>query len=185
MIVMPLRPKKKKLKMDIEELIRTLEKSTAETQEATHKQQWRQEWGLPTRELECPVSQLGLVLRKVVWPAPQQELPTPAPERELLSLEPELPAPELEPVVPELQQELQLSEGEELLPSPETPVAIEGEEVPQPPTLQVSPALPREVPGPIIVDTWSECPDLPTLDLAPRSQLCQAQLPAWSLAPLP
>ncbi|MGH0121411.1 UNVERIFIED_CONTAM: hypothetical protein FKN15_019846 [Acipenser sinensis] len=51
--------------------------------------------------------------------------------------------------------------------------------------MQASPALPREVPSPVIVDTWPECPDLPELDLAPRSQHCQAQSLAWSLTPLP
>ncbi|MGH0160926.1 UNVERIFIED_CONTAM: hypothetical protein FKN15_045894 [Acipenser sinensis] len=75
-------------------------------------------------------------------------------------------------------------EQEEPLPSPEPPAAVKGEEVPQPPSLQASPALPREVPRPDIMDTWLECPDLPPLDLAPRLQHCQAQLLAWSLTPL-
>ncbi|MGH0142423.1 UNVERIFIED_CONTAM: hypothetical protein FKN15_037656 [Acipenser sinensis] len=100
-------------------------------QEATRKQsectqQWRQEWGLPTWEQEFPVSQLELVLQKLVWPAPQQESLVPQPEPELQALETELPAPERKPAVPELQQELQLSEEEEL-PPPEP----EGEELPE------------------------------------------------------
>ncbi|MGH0121059.1 UNVERIFIED_CONTAM: hypothetical protein FKN15_069262 [Acipenser sinensis] len=68
-----------------------------------------------------------------------------------------------------------------LLPEPR------GEEppLPEPSSMQASPALPREVPSPVIVDTWPECPDLPELDLAPRSQHCQAQSLAWSLTPLP
>ncbi|MGH0135028.1 UNVERIFIED_CONTAM: hypothetical protein FKN15_028402 [Acipenser sinensis] len=126
----PYRPAQLKI-MDIAELIRTLEKSTVEMQEATRKQnectqQWRQEWGLPTWEQEFPVSQLQLVLQKLVWLAPQQESLVPEPEPELQALEPELPAPERKPAVPELQQELQLSEEEEL-----PPPKPEGEELPE------------------------------------------------------
>ncbi|MGH0144897.1 UNVERIFIED_CONTAM: hypothetical protein FKN15_039244 [Acipenser sinensis] len=193
--------------MDIAELIRTLEKSTPEMQEATRKQnestqQLRQEWGLPTWEQEFPVSQLELVLQKLVWPAPQQESRVPEPEPEVQALEPELPAPERKSAVPELQQQLQLSE-EELLPPPEP----EGEELPElqqelqlyeeeelmcpappqprPPPQQSSPALVGTVPCPVLVDTLPECMDLPVLDLVPRSGHHQAQLLTWSLAPLP
>ncbi|MGH0147377.1 UNVERIFIED_CONTAM: hypothetical protein FKN15_010302 [Acipenser sinensis] len=56
---------------------------------------------------------------------------------------------------------------------------------PRPPPLQASPALLWEVPCPGSGDTGPECADLPPLDLAPRSQDSQAQLHAWSLAPLP
>ncbi|MGH0133630.1 UNVERIFIED_CONTAM: hypothetical protein FKN15_075999 [Acipenser sinensis] len=183
------------------ELIRTLEKSTAEMQEATRKQsesnlQLRQEWGLPKWEQEFPVSELELALQKLVWPAPQQELLVPEPE--LQTLEPELPAPERKPAV----QELQLLEEEELPPS-----EPEGEELPElqqelqpyeeeelmcpappqprPPPQQSSPALVGTVPCPVLVDTLPECMDLPVLDLVPRSGHHQAQLLTWSLAPLP
>ncbi|MGH0144954.1 UNVERIFIED_CONTAM: hypothetical protein FKN15_004438 [Acipenser sinensis] len=127
----PYGPAQFKKMMDFAELIRTLEKSMAEMQEVTRKQnesnqQLRQEWGLPTWEQEFPVSQLELVLQKLVWPAPQQESLVPEPEPELEALELELPAPERKPAVPELQQELQLSEEEEL-PPPEP----EGKELPE------------------------------------------------------
>ncbi|MGH0181162.1 UNVERIFIED_CONTAM: hypothetical protein FKN15_006385 [Acipenser sinensis] len=85
-------------------------------------------------------------------------------------------------------QEREPTELERLLQKWELPSREpEGVKLPLPeqPTVQVSPALPREVPGPVIVDTWPECPDLPALDLAPRSQHCQAQSLAWSLTPLP
>ncbi|MGH0140783.1 UNVERIFIED_CONTAM: hypothetical protein FKN15_035285 [Acipenser sinensis] len=166
--------------MDIADLIRTLEKSTAEMQEATRKQnectqQLRQEWGLPTGEQEFPVSQLELVLQKLVSPAPQQESLLPEPE--LQAREPELPAPERKPAVPELQQELQLYEEEELkCPAPPQP---------RPPPQQSSPALVGTVPCPVLVDTMPECMDLPVLDLVPRSGHRQAQLLTWSLALLP
>ncbi|MGH0126269.1 UNVERIFIED_CONTAM: hypothetical protein FKN15_027919 [Acipenser sinensis] len=183
--------------MDFAELIRTLEKSTAEMQEATRKQsesnqRLRQEWGLPKWEQESLVSELELALQKLVWPAPQQDLLVPEPE--VQALEPELPAPERKPAV----QELQLSEEEELPPS-----EPEGEELPElqlyeeeelmcpappqprPPPQQSSPAQVGTVPQPVLVDTLPECLDLPVLDLVPRSGHHQAQLLTWSLAPLP
>ncbi|MGH0126930.1 UNVERIFIED_CONTAM: hypothetical protein FKN15_028003 [Acipenser sinensis] len=147
-------------------------------QEATRRQnesnqQLRQEWGLPTWEQEFPVSQLELVLQKLVWPAPQQESRVPEPEPEVQALEPELPAPERKPAV----QELQLPEEEELkCPAPPQP---------RPPPQQSSPALVGTVPCPVLVDTLPECMDLPVLDLVPRSGHHQAQLLTWSLAPLP
>ncbi|MGH0126253.1 UNVERIFIED_CONTAM: hypothetical protein FKN15_004556 [Acipenser sinensis] len=106
----------------------------------------RQELGLaPLIIQEREPTELELLLQR--W-----ELPSREPEEvELPSREPEgveLPSREPEGVEPPL---------------------------PEPPTVQASPALPREVPGPVIVDTWPECPDLPALDLAPRSQHCQAQ----------
>ncbi|MGH0119472.1 UNVERIFIED_CONTAM: hypothetical protein FKN15_076696 [Acipenser sinensis] len=186
--------------MDIAELIRTLEKSTAEMQEATRKQsesnlQLRQEWGLPKWEQEFPVSELEIVLQELVWPAPQQESFEPEPE--VQALEPELPAPERKPAV----QELQLPEEEELPPS-----ESEGEELPElqlyeeeelkcpappqprPPPQQSSPALVGTVPCPVLVDTLPECMDLPVLDLVPSActtmsgvhqcVTCQAKLPA-------
>ncbi|MGH0141210.1 UNVERIFIED_CONTAM: hypothetical protein FKN15_002554 [Acipenser sinensis] len=99
-------------------------------------------------------------------PEPEgEELPQPEPEGEVL------PSREPEGV------ELPSREPEEVreLPPPQ----------PQPPPVETSPALPCVVPCPGIVDTLPECPDLPTLDLAPRSQHCQAQLFAWSLSQLP
>ncbi|MGH0137227.1 UNVERIFIED_CONTAM: hypothetical protein FKN15_011542 [Acipenser sinensis] len=172
-------------------------------QEATRKQseskqQLRQKWGLPTWEQEFPVTQLELVLQKLVWPAPQQESRVPEPEPEVQALEPELPAPERKTAVqelqlpeeeelppsesegeelPELQQELQLYEEEELTcPAPPQP---------RPPPQQSSPALVGTVPCPVLGDTLPECMDLPVLDLVPRSGHHQAQLLTWSLAPLP
>ncbi|XP_041133747.1 mitochondrial proton/calcium exchanger protein-like isoform X4 [Polyodon spathula] len=50
---------------------------------------------------------------------------------------------------------------------------------------QASPALLDVVPYPALISPLPECPDLPPLDLSPRSQDCQAQLLAWSLTPLP
>ncbi|MGH0155220.1 UNVERIFIED_CONTAM: hypothetical protein FKN15_048462 [Acipenser sinensis] len=138
---------------------------------------------MPTWEQEFPVTQLELVLQKVVWPAPQQE--SPVPELELQALEPELPAPERKPAVPELQQELQLSEEEELQLSEEEELKCPAPPQPRPPPQQSSPALMGMVPCPVLVDTLLECLDLPVLDLVPRSGHRQAQLLTWSLAPLP
>ncbi|MGH0147435.1 UNVERIFIED_CONTAM: hypothetical protein FKN15_031526 [Acipenser sinensis] len=105
-----------------------------------------------------------------------EELPLPEPRGEELPLpEPrgeELPLPEPrgeKPPLPEPREEVKK------IPPPQ----------PRPPPLKASPALPCVVPCPGIVDTLPECPDLPTLDLAPRSQHCQAQLFAWSLSQLP
>ncbi|MGH0144618.1 UNVERIFIED_CONTAM: hypothetical protein FKN15_005813 [Acipenser sinensis] len=113
-----------------------------------------------TRKMERQRQELGLA----PWIIQERE-PT---ELELLLQKWELPSRE--------------PEGVEL-PSREP----DGVELPLPEqlTVQVGQTLPREVPGPIIVDTWPECPDLPALDLAPRSQHCQAQSLAWSLSPLP
>ncbi|MGH0171404.1 UNVERIFIED_CONTAM: hypothetical protein FKN15_006337 [Acipenser sinensis] len=110
------------------------------------------------------------------------ELPSREPEGvELPSREPEgVELPSREPEVVELPSR-EPERVELLLPEPR------GEEppLPEPSSMQASPALQREVPSPVIVDTWPECPDLPALDLAPRSQHCQAQSLAWSLTPLP
>ncbi|MGH0124021.1 UNVERIFIED_CONTAM: hypothetical protein FKN15_015710 [Acipenser sinensis] len=133
-------------KMNFAELIRTVDKSSVGMLEATRRQrecneQWRQEQGLPAWELDIPVSELELLLQKVVWPAPQQRVQTgtgperpaaePAPEPEVLTPEPALPVQE--PEVPELQQVLLLLEEEEVrnIPPPQ----------PQPPPLQSSPVL--------------------------------------------
>ncbi|MGH0130675.1 UNVERIFIED_CONTAM: hypothetical protein FKN15_070393 [Acipenser sinensis] len=166
-------------------------------QEATRKQnectqQWRQEWGLPTWEQEFPVSQLELVLQKLVWPAPQQETLVPEPEPELQTLEPELPAPERKPSVPDpavLSEEEELPppepEGEELQLYEEEELKCPAPPQPRPPPQQSSPALMGTVPCPVLIDTLPECMDLPVLDLVPRSGHHQAQLLTWSLAPLP
>ncbi|MGH0151667.1 UNVERIFIED_CONTAM: hypothetical protein FKN15_020572 [Acipenser sinensis] len=168
--------------MDLKELTERINRNTAAQVEQTKR--WRVELGLPEP------TELDLLLQK--WAV---ELPSREPEEvELPSREPEgVELPSREPEGVELPSrkpegvELPSRKPEDVKPwlSQEPPAAVKGEEVPQPPTLQASPALPREVPRPDIVDTWPECPDLPTLDLAPRLQHCQAQLFAWSLSPLP
>ncbi|MGH0130306.1 UNVERIFIED_CONTAM: hypothetical protein FKN15_045738 [Acipenser sinensis] len=149
----------------IEELIAMIKRNTAAQQEQNKK--WRVELGLPEPE----PTDLDRLLQK--W---KVELPSREPEEEELPLpEPrgeELPLPEPrgeEPPLPEPREEVKK------IPPPQ----------PRPPPLKASPALPCVVPCPGIVDTLPECPDLPTLDLAPRSQHCQAQLFAWSLSQLP
>ncbi|MGH0129214.1 UNVERIFIED_CONTAM: hypothetical protein FKN15_069720 [Acipenser sinensis] len=140
---------------DLKALIKQINRNTAAQKEQNRR--WRQERGLPDPE----PTELELLLQK--WEQAREALLSAAPEgKALLS-----------------------QEEEEPLQSLEAPAAVKGEEVSQPPTLQASPALPREVPRRDIIDTQPECPDLPTLDLAPRSQHCQAQLLAWFLAPLP
>ncbi|MGH0149413.1 UNVERIFIED_CONTAM: hypothetical protein FKN15_015686 [Acipenser sinensis] len=123
-------------KMDIAELIRTLNKSTKEMQEMTHRQResirrLRQELGLPEPEL----SELQQVLEKMVWPAPEREweelLPSREPEGvELPSREPEgveLPSREPEgvelPLPPEGEEPLwpELEEKEVKSPPPPQP----------------------------------------------------------------
>ncbi|MGH0146565.1 UNVERIFIED_CONTAM: hypothetical protein FKN15_042792 [Acipenser sinensis] len=115
-----------------------------------------------------------------------EEPPLPEPRGE----EPPLPEPRgEEPPLPEPRGEeppLPEPRGEEpLLPEPREEVEKIPPLQPRPPPLKASPALSCVVPCPGIVDTLPECPDLPTLDLAPRLQHCQAQLFAWSLSPLP
>ncbi|MGH0117505.1 UNVERIFIED_CONTAM: hypothetical protein FKN15_038025 [Acipenser sinensis] len=111
---------------------------------------------------------------KTDWAALKWEWPTAQPEpsamEQELGEEPPLREPRGEkPTLPEPREEVKK------IPPPQ----------PRPPPLKASPALPCVVPCPGIVDTLPECPDLPTLDLAPRSQHCQAQLFAWSLSQLP
>ncbi|MGH0158378.1 UNVERIFIED_CONTAM: hypothetical protein FKN15_035474 [Acipenser sinensis] len=160
-------------------------------------QRWEQAGGTPLTPAPEPRGEEPLL------PEPRgEELPLPEPRGE----EPPLPDPRgeepplaeprgeepslaeprgEEPPLPDPRgEEPPLAEprGEEP-PWPEPPVEVKGEDVPPP--LQASPVLPREVLCPGSVDTGLECPDLPPLDLAPRSQYSQAQSPAWSLAPLP
>ncbi|MGH0144307.1 UNVERIFIED_CONTAM: hypothetical protein FKN15_058027 [Acipenser sinensis] len=67
--------------MEMEDLIKKLEQSTAAQQEANCLQReanrvQRQEWGLPDLEVSEPeVSELQRVLARVAWPAPLQESP--------------------------------------------------------------------------------------------------------------
>ncbi|MGH0167507.1 UNVERIFIED_CONTAM: hypothetical protein FKN15_062163 [Acipenser sinensis] len=103
---------------------------------------WRQELGLPDPE----PTELELLLQK--WEQASVAPQSPKPEGE------ELPLPE--PPLPEPREEVKK------IPPPQ----------PRPPPLKASPALPCVVPCPGIVDTLPECPDLPALDLAPRSQHC-------------
>ncbi|MBN3273570.1 EPHA7 protein, partial [Polyodon spathula] len=90
---------------------------------------------------------------------PDPEVPEPAPE---------VPVPVPEPEMPKLQQELQLLQKEVRSPPPNKP---------QPPPLQTSPALKSVVPCPMLLNTLSKVPDLPSLDLEPRSVLHQTQSP--------
>ncbi|MGH0117563.1 UNVERIFIED_CONTAM: hypothetical protein FKN15_005065 [Acipenser sinensis] len=155
--------------MDFKDLIAKLNQNTAAQVEQCRKR--RQELGLPEP------TELDLLLQK--W---EVVLPSRDPRGE----EPPLAEPRGEepPLAEPRGEEPSLAEPRgEKPPLPEPPVEVKGGDVPPP--LQASPALPWEVPCPGSVDTRSECPDLPPLDLAPRSQNSQEQSPAWSLAPLP
>ncbi|MGH0139979.1 UNVERIFIED_CONTAM: hypothetical protein FKN15_017792 [Acipenser sinensis] len=145
--------------MEIEDLIKKLEQSTAAQQEANRLQReanrvQRQEWGLPDLEVSEPeVSELQPVLAKVVWPAPQG---SPAVDQESqgaeqgsLVAEQDSPAAELEVL----------------------PLATDGgggEE-------HTSTTAP--VPCSILCDTLPECPDLPVLDLVARLSDCASVAP--------
>ncbi|MGH0166728.1 UNVERIFIED_CONTAM: hypothetical protein FKN15_051269 [Acipenser sinensis] len=147
-----------KIDTDLKALIKQINKNTAAQKEQTER------WKLELELLKREPTELDLLLQK--W---EVELPSREPEEvKLPSREPEgveLPSREPEGV------ELPSRGPEDVKPwlSQEPPAAVKGEEVPQPPTLQASLVLPREVPCPDIVDTWSECPDLPTLDLVPST----------------
>ncbi|RXN01740.1 hypothetical protein EOD39_5344 [Acipenser ruthenus] len=163
--------------MDFRDLIEMFNKNTAAQEEQTKEMERQiQELGVaPLIIQEREPTELERLLQK--WELPSREpegveLPSREPEGvELLSREPE--------GVELLSRE---PEGVALLvPEPRE----EEPSLPEPSSMQLSPVLPREVPSPVIVDTWPECPDLPALDLAPRSQHCQAQSLAWSLTPLP
>ncbi|MGH0157156.1 UNVERIFIED_CONTAM: hypothetical protein FKN15_033124 [Acipenser sinensis] len=161
--------------MDFKALIERINRNTVAQQEQCRK--WRQ-LGLPDPE----PTELDLLLQKWEQARGAPLTPAPEPRGEVLPLpeprgeEPPLPEPRgEEPPLPE-------PRGEEP-PLPEPPVEVKGEDVPPP--LQASPVLPWEVPCPGNVDTGPECPDLPPLDLASRSQYSQAQSLAWSFAPLP
>ncbi|MGH0135376.1 UNVERIFIED_CONTAM: hypothetical protein FKN15_031243 [Acipenser sinensis] len=145
--------------------IKVLKQMVAEQEEANRRQREenerrRRELGLPPQE----PSELELLIQKTDWAALKWEWPTAQPEPSAMA-EPRGEKPPL----PEPREEVKK------IPPPQ----------PRPPPLKASPALPCVVPCPGIVDTLPECPDLPTLDLAPRSQHCQAQLFAWSLSQLP
>ncbi|MGH0126089.1 UNVERIFIED_CONTAM: hypothetical protein FKN15_037270 [Acipenser sinensis] len=158
---------------NIEELITRINRNTA----AQFKQnnRWRVELGLPERE----PTKLELLLHRWELESAREAQQSPAPEELVLDqgweeesfLEPKEvePWPSLEPWA--------ASKGEEVRHLPPSQ--------PQTPLLQAIPALPSVVPCPGIVDTLPECPNLPPLDLAPRSLHCQAQLLDWSLAALP
>ncbi|MGH0143547.1 UNVERIFIED_CONTAM: hypothetical protein FKN15_014648 [Acipenser sinensis] len=193
------------------ELIIKINQNTAAQKEQNER--WERELGLaPLKRQVRELTELELLLQR--WEQARQAPLTPAPEPrgeepplpEPRGEEPQMPEPRgEEPPLPEPRGEeppLPEPRGEELLlpeprgeepplseprgeetVMPESPVEVKGEDVPPP--LQASPALPREVPCPGSVDTGPECPDLPPLDLAPRSQYSQAQSPAWSLASLP
>ncbi|MGH0153131.1 UNVERIFIED_CONTAM: hypothetical protein FKN15_033385 [Acipenser sinensis] len=173
------------IKMETEnylEAIKVLKQMVVEQEEANCRQREenerrRRERGLPPQKQREP-TELDLLIQKTDWAAWKWEWPRAQPEpsameqglgEETLVVEPE---PVTEEVLP------QIAEREELAQELMTPQ-------PQTRPLQAGPALPCVVPCPGIVDTLPECPDLPTLDLAPRSQHCQAQLFAWSLSQLP
>ncbi|MGH0149263.1 UNVERIFIED_CONTAM: hypothetical protein FKN15_014862 [Acipenser sinensis] len=120
-------------RMDFKELISVFNKNTA-----AYKEQ--------TRKMERQIQELGLAPLII-----QEREPT---ELERLLQRWELPSREPEGV------ELPSREPERvelLLPEPR------GEEPPhpEPSSMQASPALPREVPSPVIVDTWPEGPTHP------------------------
>ncbi|MGH0192231.1 UNVERIFIED_CONTAM: hypothetical protein FKN15_010399 [Acipenser sinensis] len=161
--------------MEIEDLINKLVQSTAAQKEANclqreSNQHWRQELGLPTREPE--VSELKWVL---VWPAPQQ---LSAVDQESLGAEQGSSLVEQESLATELELLLSATDkGEEVrIPLPPQP---------RPPPLRSSPVLLGVVPCPKLLDTLPECPDLPVLDLVPRSVHHHAQSVPWSPTPLP
>ncbi|MGH0134661.1 UNVERIFIED_CONTAM: hypothetical protein FKN15_055600 [Acipenser sinensis] len=83
-------------------------------------------------------------------------------------------------------------EEEETLPSPEQWATIKEEEVKSTPPPQLKPPpltarlAPESVdPCPVLRDTLPKAPDLPSLDLEPRSVLHQAQFLAWFTTVLP
>ncbi|MGH0163288.1 UNVERIFIED_CONTAM: hypothetical protein FKN15_064846 [Acipenser sinensis] len=145
----------------IEELIAKINQNTAAQKEQTER--WRLELGLPDME----PTKLVLLLQK--WEQ--------AREAPLAAALEGVELPSREPKGVELSQE--------------PPAAVKGEEMsntpPSRPQQQpgvVTPALSSAVPCSSYVDISPECPDLPPLDLMPRSQHCQAQLGARSPAPL-
>ncbi|MGH0149253.1 UNVERIFIED_CONTAM: hypothetical protein FKN15_038575 [Acipenser sinensis] len=140
-------------RMDFKELIGRFNKNTAAYKEQTRKMERQiQELGLaPLIIQEREPTELERLLQR--WELPSREpegveLPSREPEGvELPSREPEgVELPSREP------------EGVEI-PSREP----RGEEPPhpEPSSMQASPALPREVPSPVIVDTWPEGPTHP------------------------
>ncbi|MGH0135701.1 UNVERIFIED_CONTAM: hypothetical protein FKN15_057743 [Acipenser sinensis] len=144
--------------------------------QVTPRSMWRQEQGLPTRELEFPASGLQRLLQKGVWPTPKQE-----------SSVPELPAtvPAPEPGVPVQEPELFGQEPEVHKPLLEEELNCPAPPQPRHTPLQSSPELMGTVPCPVLIDNLPECMDVPVLDLVPRSVHRQAQLLTWSLAQLP
>ncbi|MGH0185488.1 UNVERIFIED_CONTAM: hypothetical protein FKN15_018123 [Acipenser sinensis] len=146
------------------------------------------------REVELPLPEP----REVELPLPEPrevELPLPEPREVELPLpeprEVELPLPEpreVELPLPEPRgEELPLPEprGEEpLLPEPREEVKSIPPPQPRPPPLRSSSAPLRPVPHPLLQDTLPVFPDLPVLDLEPRSVQHGPQLCPWFPAPL-
>ncbi|MGH0172103.1 UNVERIFIED_CONTAM: hypothetical protein FKN15_062100 [Acipenser sinensis] len=174
----------------IEELIARINLNTAAQIEQTARyERWAIEMGLaPQKSQEREPTELELLLQK--WEQAIAAPQSPEPERE----EPPLPEPRGEELpLPEPRgEELPLPEprGEELpLPEPrgeEPPLPEPSEEVksipppqPRPPPLRSSSAPLRPVPHPLLQDTLTVFPDLPVLDLEPRSVQHGPQLCPW------
>ncbi|MGH0126629.1 UNVERIFIED_CONTAM: hypothetical protein FKN15_030185 [Acipenser sinensis] len=155
------------------------------------------------REVELPLpepTEVELPLpepREVELPLPEPrevELPLPEPrEVELLPEpregEPPLPEPRgEEPPLPEPRGEEPLlpepREVEPPLPEPRKEVKSIPPPQPRPPPLRSSSAPLRPVPHPLLQDTLPVFPDLPVLDLEPRSVQHGPQLCPWFPAPL-
>ncbi|MGH0152965.1 UNVERIFIED_CONTAM: hypothetical protein FKN15_022809 [Acipenser sinensis] len=172
----------------IEELFARINRNTAAQIEQTARiERQMSEWGLAPQKRREP-TELELLLQ--AWeqaggapqpPEPEgEELPFPEPRGEDLPLpEPrgeELPLPEPrgeELPLPEPRgEELPLPEprGEEpLLPEPREEVKSIPPPQPRPPPLRSSSAPLRPVPHPLLLDILPVFPDLPVLDLEPRS----------------
>ncbi|MGH0190347.1 UNVERIFIED_CONTAM: hypothetical protein FKN15_044288 [Acipenser sinensis] len=184
----------------IKELIVRIKRDTAaQTERTARLERWTREMGWAPPKIQeweqanaAPQSpepereELLPPLLELPLPEPRgEELPLPEPRGEELPLpEPrgeELPLPEPRG------EELPLPEprGEELpLPEPREEVKSIPPPQPRPPPLWSSSAPLRPVPHPLLPDTQPVCPDLPVLDLEPRSVQHGPQLCPWFPAPL-
>ncbi|MGH0143295.1 UNVERIFIED_CONTAM: hypothetical protein FKN15_078334 [Acipenser sinensis] len=184
----------------IEELIERINRNTAAQIEQTARyERWAIEMGLaPQKRQKREPTELERLIQAWKLPLPEPievELPLPEPREVQLPLpeprgeEPPLPEPRgEEPPLPEPRgEELPLPEprGEEpLLPEPREEVKSIPPPQPRPPPLRSSSAPLRPVPHPLLQDTLPVFPDLPVLDLEPRSVQHGPQLCPWFPAPL-
>ncbi|MGH0144030.1 UNVERIFIED_CONTAM: hypothetical protein FKN15_001505 [Acipenser sinensis] len=197
-------------KMDLLYLIEQITKKAVAQGEQLAR--WGREMGLAPQERREP-TELELLLQEweqasgapqppepegeeLPLPEPRgEEPPLPEPEGEELPLpeprgkEPPLPEPRREePPLPEPRGEEPLlpePSGEEpLLPEPREEVKSIPPPQPRPPPLRSSSAPLRPVPHPLLQDTLPVFPDLPVLDLEPRSVQHWPQLCPWFPASL-